>query len=906
MFTIKSNKHSLPRQIISLFFPSIPALLFHLVLTLNILANDTIIIKPALETKPLHEYDFMPYYPIERPKIGLAFSGGGANGIAQIGVLQVLYENEIPIDYIVGTSMGSLIGGLYAAGYTPYEIESMMASFDWTKVLIDRPERQTLFIEDKQARDQLLFQIRFNGLKPVIPPAITPGQQIENLITQYVMRAHYVATNSFDDLRIPFRAISTDLISGKKVILKQGNLSEAIRASISFPLLFAPVEVDGMLLVDGGMTENIPVEALQEFPVDITIAVDATTNLRTRDQLNAPWEIADQVTSIMQRDRNEKSRKMADVVIRLQDSTRTNMQFDAMRSLIWFGRVQAENLLPQIKKKIESFEKYTPGTAEQQAYPISKVLNFPVNFHYLLEKNIGKEGHYLLLTKSEIQAILNTIYQSGNYAFLQAELILNPTLATYELNINTETYPLLEKVMFEGNRVINSDTLRSQISELVDKPLNNTSTQRALKNILMRYREAGFALAKITNLSYDPISHTGSITIDEGHVGRILIEGKHRTLNHVILREFPLQKGDVYNYDKAKNGINNIIGTGLFSRVSASLKSTPEGVDILLRIQEKSRNVLSGSARFDLERRARGFIQMADENVAGLGGKLVFQGLFGANDNGLRTRFSVDRIFKTYFTFASEAYWTIRNRKTYVQESAETIGKYQENQLGAFVSIGQLFRRFGIVSAELHIDQFNLDAELGTGFPTGLFNINRLIFRSIVDTRDRLPFPYHGRHATFFYETSIKSGIKNSSFVRTAWNFETYYTIKQKHTLHPKFSFGTSDFTTPFVFRYYFNGPEDMYGLKDEQWRGRHFLLGNFEYRYELFSKFSSSGYLGIRYDIGGIWDTKTDNLKYSDDLSKAVGVYLGFRTFLGVIKLAYGQMESEFRRFYISIGHEF
>ncbi len=867
-------------------------------------ANNAIEIKPDVDKKAITRLSFLPYYPLHRPKVGIAFSGGGANGIAQVGVLQVLLENNIPIDYIVGTSMGCLIGGLYAAGYSPYEIQALMESFDWSRILIDRPERQTLFINDKQARDKLLFQIRLNGLKPVIPRALTPGQQIENLLTQYVMRADYVTTQSFDELRIPFRAISTDLISGKKVILKQGNLAEAMRASISFPLLFDPVKVGNMLLVDGGMSENIPVEAIKKFPVDLVIAVDATTVLRRSDQLNAPWEIADQVTSIMQRERNEKSRKLADFVIRLQDSTHTNMEFGNIDSLIQNGRVATENQINIIKTRVAQIAKNDRTNMSNDFYIINKLIHFPKNFRSLLPNPTNTTSDNLHLSHKELAGIIDTMHESGEFSQISAILIPLAIPGLFDLEIKTELNPILQNVVFHGNAVFNGQVLIEKIKALIGKPLHYKRSEKALLSVLKTYRAAGFALAKIRRIEFDRQSQTGHIYIDEGKINAIFIEGKHETRNHVILREFPLHVSDVYNYDKAQKGINNLIGSGLFSRVSISLKTGVQGVDLHLNVQEKHSRVLSASGRFDLERRARGFLQIADENVAGLGGKLTLQGLFGANDNGLRARFAIDRIFKTYITFAAESYWTLRDRKTFTRQSNATFGKYDESRIGAFISIGQLFRRFGILSAELHIDQFNLTAESGAGYPTGRFNINRLALRSIVDTRDRLPFPRKGRYASFFYETSFKSGVNNSSFVRMAWNIESYYTLKKRHTIHPKFSFGTSDFTTPFVFRFYFNGPKQMYGLRDEEWRGRHYLLWNLEYRYQLFRKFSSAGYLGVRYDIGGIWDGNTENLKYREELKKAVGVYLGFRTFLGALKFSFGQLETGVKRFYFSLGY--
>ena len=157
---------------------------------------------------------------MKRPKIGLALSGGGARGFAQIGVLQVLEENNIPIDAIVGTSIGSIVGGLYSAGYSPDQIENITENIDWTSIMVDTPPRTNLFVAQKQERGRAILQIRFKGTKIELPRAITPGQKLSSILTNLTLRADFQTSLNFDQLKIPFRALACDLITGRKVLLK--------------------------------------------------------------------------------------------------------------------------------------------------------------------------------------------------------------------------------------------------------------------------------------------------------------------------------------------------------------------------------------------------------------------------------------------------------------------------------------------------------------------------------------------------------------------------------------------------------------------------------------------------------------------------------------------------------------
>ncbi len=265
----------------------------------------------------------------KRPTVALVLSGGGFRGMAQIGVLKVLERHSIPIDYVVGTSIGAYIGGLYAAGYTPEEIEHIVISTDWESILSSGSEtnRQDLFLDQKIADDRHLFSMRLNTFTFDLPKAVSKGIHYQAQLQELLWNAPYTASQSFDSLRIPFRAISTDLITGNSIIHRSGDLPTIIKASSTIPLRYSPVRYDSLLLVDGGVLDNVPVNvAKREFNPDIIITVNSISGLLPEKDLNTPWSIAEQIVGIMLKSQEEKSLLQSPITIspNLEDAKNTD------------------------------------------------------------------------------------------------------------------------------------------------------------------------------------------------------------------------------------------------------------------------------------------------------------------------------------------------------------------------------------------------------------------------------------------------------------------------------------------------------------------------------------------------------------------------------------------------------
>lgn len=237
----------------------------------------------------------------DRPRIGLVLSGGGARGGVHVGVLRALEELHVPIDYIAGTSIGAVIGGFYASGMTVDQIEDVINGIDWEAAFLEDTPRELRSFRRKREDDLFLVDQRpgFNNGEFQLPIGIVQGQVIDLITAETVLPAALV--RDFDNLPIPFRAVAADIATGEAVILRSGNLASALRATMSVPAVLAPIEIDGRLLVDGGIVMNLPVEVARDMGADIVIAVDVSAPLLNREDLDSVLDVTAQLTTLLTR-----------------------------------------------------------------------------------------------------------------------------------------------------------------------------------------------------------------------------------------------------------------------------------------------------------------------------------------------------------------------------------------------------------------------------------------------------------------------------------------------------------------------------------------------------------------------------------------------------------------------------
>ena len=280
----------------------------------------------------------------DRPRVGLVLGGGGARGAAHIGVLRELERQRIPVDAIAGTSMGAIVGSLYASGKTPEELETLVNSIDWADAFVDTPRRQGLTFRRKEddAAYPAQLELGLSGGEVLVPKGLIQGQKLQLILREQLL--HVSDVSDFDDLPTPFRAVASDIETGELYVMRDGDLALAARASMSAPGIFSPVEVDGHTLVDGGLVGNVPVEVIREMDVDVVIAVDVEFPLYEPEELQSALAITEQMLTILIR--KETLRQLSeleegDVLIRPELGDHGSTNFDDIADVIEPGAIAA-------------------------------------------------------------------------------------------------------------------------------------------------------------------------------------------------------------------------------------------------------------------------------------------------------------------------------------------------------------------------------------------------------------------------------------------------------------------------------------------------------------------------------------------------------------------------------------
>lgn len=307
----------------------------------------------------------------DRPKIGLALSGGGARGMAHIATLKMLDSLQIPVDYIVGTSMGGIIGGLYAVGYSGADIEKMAMQTDWQEIFTDEPPRADLPYFQKMETGKYQLDFGLKGVKPVAQSGLIYGQKLSLMFSEYTL--HYKNIHNFAELPIPYKCVAVDLVTGNEVVLDKGSLAKAMRSTMAIPSVFSPVEWGDLLLIDGGLVNNLPVDVLKQTGVDIIIALDVTSPLLERKQLTSALGVLEQTFNIIGFDRWKVNCQKADILVSpdISQFSQSDFEKDKISKIFEKGEIAARKSLPQLIALKEKYHlnRQAPKTESNSDHP---------------------------------------------------------------------------------------------------------------------------------------------------------------------------------------------------------------------------------------------------------------------------------------------------------------------------------------------------------------------------------------------------------------------------------------------------------------------------------------------------------------------------------------------------------
>lgn len=365
---------------------------------------------------------------LSRPKIGVVLSGGGAKGMAHIGALKVMEEAGIKPDYITGTSMGSLIAGLYAIGYSATELEKIAESIDWDEILTNKISLDKIVIEEKPYYDRYILELPIEGFQIGLPRGAITGQKLSELFSRLTTSAHRIS--DFNELPIPYACIGADILTGEAVVLNQGSLPTAMRASMAIPSIFTPIVLDGKLLVDGGIFINFPVQLVRDMGADIVIGVDLGGETPTIESMRSMLDVLVQTSTIQSFQSLESQRQLCDVLITPDLTGYSSASFTEATAIIERGEVAARNQFEALQHVTDSVLSYGEplNTIEKMPFndsiyvnKITIIGNNRISESFIRDKLRIRENRLLSLDK--IEQRIDILYGTRHFDKISYEIV---------------------------------------------------------------------------------------------------------------------------------------------------------------------------------------------------------------------------------------------------------------------------------------------------------------------------------------------------------------------------------------------------------------------------------------------------------------------------------------------------
>ena len=836
-----------------------------------------------------------PEHPVESYPILLALSGGGTRGLASVGVIKALEEKGIRVAAVTGTSVGGIIGGLYACGYSPDELQDIAGSIDLPALLTNEPARKTMFLSQRQERDRHLLSVRFDGFKPVIPKALTAGQRLTSFLTRLTAMAGYHSGGDFTRLPIPFKTISTDIVTGNEIVLDSGSLSEAMRATMGFPLAFTPLARGDQLLMDGGMVTPIPVDLVRSMcdTVDFVVAVNTTAPLNAKDDISTPVDIANQVTTIMVADKLAAQLARADISITPPIPPLELLDIKYRDRLVQIGYesglAAADSIIGLIASRRSSRILSIVEVVMDSCVPTRAA-------------GIGDGLRGRSMSRQELVGQLRKLTAEMGLFSLKATLntVCSTSAEDHDISLYIEAHDILPinqlQINISGNRVF-SDSNLVKFFLGNDSLLTPEALQNGLDRILHRYRSAGYDLADIETVEVDPCNGSLKLTIDEAVVERIDVEGNRHTRDWYIRTNFPLKVGQPYSTRRADEGLRNIYGTDLFSRVTVDLKKVRGGAVVKIRVEEKENLQLRLGWHWDDEFQSEEFAEFVNDNVMGIGLQYLLHARYALDRQTYFAEFKAYRIFSTMLTARLKVNHSRLDRNLF-----DTVGNVvdmrKENRTGFAAHFGQQISRLGAVSAGISIEE--LEYEQGPDLPDERFGLRIFRIESLVETFNRIPFPESGKKHLFELQFAGKTMGGDIEYTRFYSSLEAYWGIGKHLNYHPRLAVGISRTGLPPSEKFFLGGIHSFAGYRTYELTGDKVMVFSNELRVKLPLRL----YLSSRFDIGEVY-TSADDMKLSN-LRHGLGLILALDTPVGPVELAYGLTENNQDRFYFNAGLQF
>jgi NTE family protein len=822
---------------------------------------------PALSQRTNDEERIIQFFANRKPQVALVLSGGGARGFAHIGILDVLDSAGIKVDLIVGTSIGASIGGLYAAGYSPEELERFAVETNWRDILgLDDDARRTDRMINQKDQDEALLSLRFNGfLEPVLPKGLSNGQRWTMLLNSMVINAPYGVPSDFlRQMKVPFVAVATDIISGERKLMSSGDLTAAIRASATWPIMFNPILSDSGILVDGGLISNIPVDVAKLAGSLIVIASNTTSGLKSREEIQNPWDVADQAVTLMMLRQTKADLKNADIVI--TPAIQSNA-FDSIAEIVEAGRVAARQMLSQIES-VTSTQQSQPSSLDTLLPQLLQLRVHGIDVRDSLSTiDLLRNGRPVL--RSNVHATLEDriihLARSKGLSLAQIDsIVFNPRSGSADVFVDPG---IIRSIRLEGHPSVHPDVVLRELPLSEGEAFNAPGAERGIQNLI------GTEIFEFVGIEIVETSGTDSIKY--------------------IIRESAVATSEV--------------------------KALPSW-DIIVTVQPKAANVLRLGVLADNEFGTQFWTEFANENLLGSATNFSLKGHLGPQSRRLAATFNAPRLFRSTATFMLQAYTGYKDISEYVTtidfdrgriESEVDKSVRESKDWGARVRSGGQVGRVAALTAEYRYEQ-QRSFTIADKTTLESFRLGSLRADLIYDTRDDRAYPTEGTLLAASAEAASSFLGSEIGFTKIAGIAEQTFSLSPLHKLIPRISAGFGDLTLPRQEQFALGGIESFYGLNEYEMRGRQMLSTNLTYQIGIPHALYFPTFVSLRYDMGATW-LIPQAIKF-EALVHGLGVQVGLKTPFGLARFGIGEnfrfVRGEDRpvhfnrpRFYFSIG---
>jgi len=782
-----------------------------------------------------------------RPKIGLALSGGGALGIAHIGTLKLLDSLAIPIDYIAGTSMGGIAAALYAIGYSGEEMERIAYTVDWDEIFDDLPPRRELPFIQKQDLDRYQFEIGIQEYAPTGKKGLISGQNIYLLFSE--LAYPYENIGDFDRLPIPFRCTAVDLITGNLVILGEGSLAQAMRATMSIPSVFAPVQWGDSLLVDGGLLNNLPVDIVREMGADIVIAVGVENTPSGPKEIRHSLDVLNESYSIVRSAQLRSNIENADIFIDtdLEGFTIADFELPRIQGIVDVGERAAYQKLDEIvalKERYDLQRSYTSPidlrsaeTEDRIIYAVNVTGNTTLPFRFVNDMLDLQPG--APFQPDSLLAHIMKMKASGYFECVDYEVQpYGDSFVKLNIRVKECRKPVIYGVNIRGNRVLPFD---------------------------------------------------------------------------FIYRLLDIKPGDLFDTEMLDERITSLYSLGYFESIHYNVTPVSENqVRLTIQIQETATTRLRVGVRYDNHYRFLAALNLQTLNflLPGLRieGELQAIGLTRA---ALRAYYPSRSLDMPIYPFVRAEYRKIP--VSIFDFDGSQIASYNDEGIRLAAGLGILDEKNWNLDLYYRYENLDVRPEIALPdtslFPIWKERLQLFCVDYNLDVLDDTYDPTRGARVNLRYENSTSRLNSAVDFRRLeAWG-EVYTSPVRQHVLHFAVFHGRGEGDLPIYRNFYLGGPERFIGLEYDQLNVNHITILRVGYQYALRRNLRISLMLNRALD----YQFEMNGERYGSKQMWGYGIGLRYLTPLGPLELAYGIGEKRIfdhgdQRgiFYLSAGYRF